>query len=79
MLTIAKGALPLALFGPEGYGARQGLLSLPASFAFAAAPLLFGLLLDRLGLGAVAVSGGLALAASLALLALRPSGVAPPR
>jgi len=30
ILTIAKGTLPLALFGAQGYGARQGWLSLPA-------------------------------------------------
>jgi MFS family permease len=27
MITIAKGTLPLALFGPRGYGLRSGLLS----------------------------------------------------
>ena len=30
ILTIAKGTLPLALFGPAGYGARQGLLMVPS-------------------------------------------------
>jgi hypothetical protein len=30
MITIAKGTLPLALFGPQGYGLRSGLLSAPA-------------------------------------------------
>jgi hypothetical protein len=29
ILTIAKGTLPLVLFGPQGYGARQGWLMLP--------------------------------------------------
>ena len=27
ILTIAKGTLPLVLFGPQGYGERQGLLT----------------------------------------------------
>ena len=72
LLTIAKGTLPLALFGPAGYGLRTGLLSAPARVAQAGAPLLFGLLLDRVGLGVLAVSAGLGLASAAALLALRP-------
>jgi len=70
MLTIAKGTLPLALFGPAGYGLRTGLLSAPARVAQAAAPLLFGFLIDRVGTGALAVSAGLGLASTVALLAL---------
>ncbi len=73
MLTIAKGTLPLALFGPAGYGHRTGLLSAPARVAQAGAPLLFGLLLDQFGLGALAVSAGLALASTASLLLLRPA------
>ncbi|WYX50124.1 MFS transporter [Achromobacter xylosoxidans] len=49
ILTIAKGTLPLALFGAQGYGARQGWLMLPARIAQALAPLLFGLALDAWG------------------------------
>ena len=30
ILTIAKGTLPLALFGPVGYGRRQGIVTAPA-------------------------------------------------
>lgn len=71
LLTIAKGTLPLALFGPAGYGLRTGLLSAPARVAQAGAPLLFGLLLDQAGLGVLAVSAGLGLASTAALLALR--------
>jgi hypothetical protein len=54
MIAIAKGTLPLALFGPHGFGRRRGLLSAPARMAQSAAPFLFGLLLDRVGAGAVA-------------------------
>lgn len=68
ILTIAKGTLPLVLFGPAGYGHRQGLLMVPARIAQAASPWLFGLCLDRLGVGALWVSAGLGLAAFLALL-----------
>jgi hypothetical protein len=73
LLTIAKGTLPLALFGPAGYGLRTGLLSAPSRVAQAGAPLLFGLLLDRIGLGVLAFSSVLGLASTAALLALRPS------
>jgi len=49
ILTIAKGTLPLVIFGPGGYGHRQGLLMVPARVAQAMAPWLFGMLLDSLG------------------------------
>ncbi|NGT15303.1 MFS transporter [Achromobacter insolitus] len=71
ILTIAKGTLPLALFGPRGYGARQGWLMMPARVAQALAPLLFGLALDAWGSKALWLSGGIGLAACAALLLLR--------
>ena len=71
LLTIARGTVPLALFGPEGYGARTGLLGAPARAAQAAAPLLFGLLLDVMGRGVLVVSGGLCLSALAALFVLK--------
>ena len=71
ILTIAKGTLPLVLFGPEGYGARQGLLMVPARIAQALAPWLFGVCLDRWGAGALWLSGTLGLVAFGALMALR--------
>jgi hypothetical protein len=74
ILTIAKGTLPLVLFGPHGYGARQGLLMVPARIAQAFAPLAFGLCLDRWGVGALWLSAALGLAAFGALLVL-PRGV----
>jgi hypothetical protein len=49
LLTIARGTVPLAVFGPHGYGERTGLLGAPARAAQALAPLLFGLLLDTMG------------------------------
>ena len=71
ILTIAKGTLPLALFGPAGYGARQGLLMVPSRLAQALAPVLFGLCLDRWGAGALWVSTGLGLTAFALLMLLR--------
>lgn len=49
ILTIAKGTLPLAIFGSQGYGARQGVLMAPARLAQALAPFAFGWVLDRFG------------------------------
>jgi predicted MFS family arabinose efflux permease len=70
ILTIAKGTLPLVLFGPSGYGHRQGLLMVPARVAQAFAPWLFGLLLDRFGAQVLWFSAALGLAALAALLFL---------
>ena len=73
ILTIAKGTLPLVLFGPLGYGVRQGLLMVPARVAQAFAPVLFGMLLDATGTAAAGLTSALGLAAALALWALRPA------
>ena len=73
LLTIARGTVPLALFGPVNYGARTGLLGAPARAAQAAAPLLFGLLLDSMGAWVLLVSAGLCLSALAALFLLRVS------
>ncbi len=71
MLTIAKGTLPLAVFGPVGYGLRTGWLSAPARVTASVAPVLFGLCIDYLGAAAVVISAGLSLAALAALLLIR--------
>jgi predicted MFS family arabinose efflux permease len=70
ILTIAKGTLPLVIFGPHGYGHRQGLLMVPARVAQALSPWLFGLALDRWGPGALGVSAAIGVLALLALFAL---------
>jgi MFS family permease len=73
LLTIARGTVPLAIFGPYAYGERTGLLGAPARAAQAFAPFVFGVLLDEIGVGAVVISAGLCLAALAALLCLRAS------
>jgi len=73
MITIARGTLPLAIFGPAGYGLRTGLLSVPARLSVAAAPFLFGLLLDRVGIPAILLTVGLNLSAFGSLCLLRPA------
>ena len=71
LLTIAKGTVPLAIFGPVGYGLRTGILGAPARATQAASPLLFGLLMDRMGIGVLAISAGLSLSALVALVLLK--------
>jgi MFS family permease len=71
ILTIAKGTLPLVLFGPSGYGRRQGWLMVPARIAQALSPWLFGLCLDRWGDRALWLSAAIASLALGALLLLR--------
>ena len=77
ILTIAKGTLPLALFGPQGYGERQGLLMVPARLAQALAPWLFGLCVERWGSGALVVSAGTGGVAVVALAVLWRSNLQP--
>jgi predicted MFS family arabinose efflux permease len=72
IMTIANGALPLVLFGPSGYGSRQGWLMLPARMAQACSPFVFGLALDRWGSGALWGTTALGLVSACALLWLRP-------
>lgn len=72
ILTIAKGTLPLVLFGSLGYGLRQGMLMVPARVAQAFAPLLFGLLLDHWGTASVAATALLGVASALALWWIKP-------
>ena len=71
ILTIAKGTLPLALFGTTGYGARLGWLNAPARLLQAAAPLLFGAALETWGLQAIWLTAGIGALATVALFLLR--------
>ena len=77
ILTIARGTLPLAIFGPQNYAYRLGIIGAPARMAQAASPLVFGLLIDVMGSRILMVSSGLSLAALLALLLLHERS--PPR
>ena len=73
ILTIARGTLPLAIFGPQNYGYRLGIIGAPARMAQAVAPLAFGLLIDTMGSRILIVSSALSLAALAALCLLRRS------
>lgn len=67
ILSIAKGTLPLAIFGPQDYGHRMGILMAPARFAQAGAPFVFALLIERFSTGVLLISGLLGVAAFAAL------------
>jgi len=67
ILIIARGTLPLALFGPQGFGRRQGWLTMPAKFAQAIAPFTFGLALTQWGTGVLWLTFGLAMFSFAAL------------
>jgi MFS family permease len=78
LLTIARGTVPLAIFGPHRYGERTGLLGAPARASQAFAPLLFGLFMDKMGLSVLTISASLCVAALIALMCLQaPRGEAP--
>ena len=74
VLTIAKGTLPLVLFGPQSYGARQGLLMVPARICQALAPALFGFCLARWGVGALWLTAALGVLAFGALMVMPRAG-----
>lgn len=67
MLTICRGTLPLALYGPEGYGQRVGRIFAPARIGQALAPYLFGVALANLGGATLIISSGLSVMALAAL------------
>ncbi len=49
VITIVRGAVPLALFGSQGYGTVLGLIATPVVVVNATAPTIFALIVDRWG------------------------------
>jgi len=49
VITIVRGAVPLALFGAKGYGAVLGVIATPVLLVNAASPTVFALISDRWG------------------------------
>lgn len=49
VVTIVRGAVPLALFGTKGYGAVLGVIATPILLVNAFSPALFALLVDLFG------------------------------
>src|SRR5215510_786630 len=49
VITIVRGAVPLALFGAQGYGAVLGVIATPVLLVNAFSPAIFALLVDQFG------------------------------
>jgi MFS family permease len=49
VITIVRGAVPLALFGARGYGAVLGVIATPVLVVNAASPTVFAWIVDRWG------------------------------
>ncbi|MGE0416572.1 MAG: MFS transporter [Acetobacteraceae bacterium] len=72
ILTINRGTLPLALFGPAGYATMLGWFAVPVQVAQALAPTLAAPLVTALpALHVLLLAGGMALLAVILLLPLR--------
>lgn len=75
ILTINRGSLPMAIFGPAGYASLLGWLAVPVLLAQAGAPTLAAPLLDALSpQGVVMAAAGATAVAVLLLLPLRLPG-----
>jgi hypothetical protein len=73
MLTVAKGVLPLSLYGPAGYAYRSAILGRPAMFAQIAGPSVYALLIERSAGLAISVSSGLCLVMFAMTFGLSPN------
>jgi MFS family permease len=67
VITIVRGAVPLALFGTSGYGSVLGMLATPVLIVNAVSPTIFAMIVDRWGWNVaqvvlIAVSAGSVLA-----------------
>lgn len=67
VLTIARGTLPLMLYGPAGYGRQMGWIHAPGRFAQALAPWGFGWCMQWWGASAFGLTLALSLLAGGAL------------
>jgi hypothetical protein len=72
LITIARGALPLALFGADGYGRLMGRISGPWLVMQSAAPLVMAFVAERASdATALALTAGFALVALASFAAIR--------
>ena len=68
VITIVRGAVPLALFGAQGYGAVLGVIATPILVVNAVSPTVFAWIVDRWGWAPARVS--LLVGCSAALVAM---------
>jgi hypothetical protein len=71
LATIARGVVPSALFGPNGYGRRLGLITAPTLLVKATSPAIFAAIMTRFGpLSALVFVLCISLFATLAMMGL---------
>ncbi|HEX7074444.1 MAG TPA: MFS transporter [Hyphomicrobiaceae bacterium] len=71
LVTIVRGAVPLAIFGPQGYGAVLGILATPYLLVNAIAPAVLAVVVDLWGYTvaeAVLLAAGLLTAGSMEIM-----------
>jgi MFS family permease len=72
LMTISRGTVPLALFGPSGYGGVIGRIAGPSLILQAAAPLVIAFAAERVSdVAALAIIAGMAALSLAAFLAVR--------
>jgi len=72
LITITRGAVPLALFGASGYGRLMGRLAGPFLLVQAAAPFIMAFMIERTSdLGALSLAAGFALIALVCFILIR--------
>jgi MFS family permease len=72
LITIARGAVPLALFGAAGYGRLMGRLAFPFLMVQAAAPLVMAMVVDRASdAAALAMASAFAAAGLICFIVIR--------
>ncbi|HMN50650.1 MAG: MFS transporter [Xanthobacteraceae bacterium] len=72
LMTIARGTLPLALFGPQGYGHLVGRIAVPALAVQASAPILMALVIERVSdPAALALTAAFIVVAFFCFMAIR--------
>ncbi len=73
LVTITRGTVPLALFGPVGYGRVVGRIAGPSLIIQALAPLVLAFVIERASdSAALALAAGFALIALACFFAIRP-------
>ncbi len=70
LTTIARGQVPLALFGSHGFGGRLGSLVAPSKLASALAPVAFAFIMEQYGLTALLIVCLVSASGSLAAISL---------
>lgn len=65
LITLARGSVPLALFGPKGYGRTIGRIAGPSLILQAAAPLIIAFVIERFS-----DTAGLAVVAAVVVISL---------